>query len=165
MISIIAAVAENGVIGDKAKIPWHLPQDMKNFSVLTRGHRVIMGRVTYESILVHLKRPLPDRENIVVTRDKNYDAPGCVVVHSLSEAISDIPQNKNVFIIGGAQLYEEALPHADMLYLTKVHTSPDGDTFFPKYDETKWRKQREEFWPRDEKNQSNATYTVYERCR
>ncbi len=129
MIHIIAAVAENGVIGKENDIPWHIPEDLAYFKALTTGHSIIMGRRTFESI----GRVLPNRENIIVSSTlKSVD--GAVIVRSLKEALQ-IASGTEVFIIGGARLYQEALPLADVLHITRVHIAPDGDTYFP---EVEW---------------------------
>lgn len=134
IISAIAAVAENGVIGNKGQLPWNLPDDMKFFQRTTLNHHVISGRKNYESIPDRF-RPLRDRVNIVVTRVMNYDAPGAIVCHSLEDAI-DIARKaevKEAFLIGGGQLYAEAFNKdlVDRLYLTTVHAKPEGDIVFP----------------------------------
>ena len=142
MVSIIAAVAENGVIGDKNALLWHISEDLKYFKTLTTGHPVIMGRKTWES----LGRPLPNRENVVVTRQQ-LDIPGCRVVHSLDEAVALFPSGEELFVIGGAQLYARALPMADRLYLTRVFHAYEGDTRFPVWDEAAWRLVASESFP------------------
>ena len=114
MVSIIVAVAENGVIGDKNTLLWHISEDLKHFKAVTTGHPVIMGRKTYES----LGRPLPNRTNVVITRQQ-VEIPGCRVVHSLGEAVALFPGDDEVFVIGGAQIYAQALPLADRFYLTR----------------------------------------------
>lgn len=141
MVSIIVAIAENGVIGDKNALLWNIKEDMRRFRTTTLGHPVIMGRKTFESI----GRPLPKRTNVVVTRgDSIFE--GCEVAHSLEEAIAMFPAEEEVFIIGGAQIYEQALPFADKLYLTVVHSDYAGDTSFPAIDMSQWREiSREEF--------------------
>lgn len=141
MVSIIVAIAENGVIGDKNALLWNIKEDMRRFRTTTLGHPVIMGRKTFESI----GRPLPKRTNVVVTRgDSIFE--GCEVAHSLEEAIAMFPAEEEVFIIGGAQIYEQALPFADKLYLTVVHRDYAGDTSFPAIDMSQWREiAREEF--------------------
>ena len=134
MISIIVAVAENGVIGDRNNLIWHISEDLKRFKALTTGHPIVMGRRTYES----LGRPLPYRENVVVTR-QHLDLPGCRVAHSLDEALAAYPADEEVFVIGGAQIYAEALPRADRFYLTRVSHAYEGDTLFPAWNECDWR--------------------------
>jgi len=132
-ISAIAAIGKNRVLGKDNKLIWKIPEDFKRYVAITTGHPIIMGRKTYESI----GRPLPNRTNIVITRDSDYKAPGCVVVHSLDEGITEAKkvENKEIFINGGAQIYTEALPITDKLYLTVVDAEEEGDSFFPLYDE------------------------------
>ena len=139
-LSLIAALATNRVIGKNGAIPWHIPEDMRYFKRITTGQPIIMGRKTYDSI----GRPLPNRDNIVVTRNPQFSAPGLHVAHSLKdaleqaeEALRGAPRNE-VFSIGGARLYADALPQADKLYLTYVHREVEGDTFFPRIDEGAW---------------------------
>lgn len=132
-ISIIVALSENRVIGRDNRLPWHIPDDLKRFKRLTTGHAIIMGRKTYESI----GRPLPQRTNIIITRDKTFSVEGCVVVHSLDEAVRfaqklEGPEGE-IFIIGGGQIFEQALPLVDRLYLTVVRGTHEGDVFFPDY--------------------------------
>lgn len=134
MVSIIVAVAENGVIGDKNRLLWHISEDLKHFRQLTTGHPVVMGRRTFES----LGRPLPNRVNVVITRQQ-LELAGCKVVHSLEEALSLFDPLEEVFVIGGAQIYAEALAVADRFYLTRVFRPYEGDTSFPAWDETQWR--------------------------
>lgn len=140
MISIIAAVAKNGVIGRGGRLPWHLPEDLRHFYKLTVGHTVVMGRKTFESI----GKPLSKRRNIIMTRDKNYKAEGCETLHSVSEVIEKC-QDDEVFVIGGEQIFREFMPLADRLYLTRVHKAVKGDTFFPEIDLEVWQlKERSE---------------------
>lgn len=129
MIALIAAYAENRVIGQNGRIPWHIPQEQHRFRDLTMGHILVMGRRTYEEI----GRPLPGRETIVVSRTRVFDAPHCLTVSSLEQAL-EIAGGRDVFISGGAQLYGAALPLADVLYLTEIHREFDGDTYFPAFD-------------------------------
>lgn len=132
-ISIIVAIAKNRTIGHGNKLLWNIPEDMKYFRETTRGHAVIMGRKTFESI----GRPLPNRLNIVITRDQSFTAEGVTVCHSLEEAL-DLARQKEkdeVFVIGGAQIYKQALPFTDRLYLTVVHKDFEGDAFFPEHTE------------------------------
>ena len=135
IISLIAAVADNGVIGAGNALPWHLPADLKRFRELTRGHHVIMGRKTCES----LGRPLPDRINLVVSSNTRYNAPGFTVVGSFAAALDAARHQQEVFVIGGARLYAQALPRADRFYLTLVHTDVAGDTRFPDFNRSDWR--------------------------
>ena len=126
MISLIVAVAENGVIGDRNALLWHISEDLRHFKAVTTGHPVVMGRKTWES----LGRPLPNRTNVVITR-QNIEIPGCTVVHSLEEAVALFPADEEVFVIGGAQIYAAALPLARKFYLTRVFRAYEGDTRFP----------------------------------
>lgn len=135
MISIIVAIARHGAIGKDNALLWHISDDLKRFKRITSGHPVVMGRKTYES----LGRPLPNRINVVITRNTNFRAEGCTVVHSMAEAVSLFPSTEEVFVIGGAQIYTEALDIADKFYLTKVEAQYDADTFFPKWDPAQWR--------------------------
>ncbi|MSR78635.1 MAG: dihydrofolate reductase [Candidatus Taylorbacteria bacterium] len=165
MLSIIVATSENNVIGQLNKIPWYMPRDLKHFAAVTKGHTVIMGRNTYESIFARLGKPLPDRTNIVVTRNSDFIAPGCTVVHSLEEALdqatrSDL-KNPEVLVIGGSQLYAEALPKTDKIYRTLIHTTLDGDAFFPALKPEEWKLIESKLEPKDDKNPFDATYEVY----
>jgi dihydrofolate reductase len=141
-ISLIAAFSENRVIGIDNRIPWRITEDLKRFKKITLGHTVVMGRKTYES----LKTPLPGRKNLVLSRQKNYKADGALVCRSLDEAItkSEDEGEEEVFIIGGGQIYEEALPISDRLYITLIHKEIEGDTFFPTVPDNKFKKVFEE---------------------
>ena len=158
MVSVIVAVAENGVIGDKNSLLWHISEDLRNFKRVTSGHPVIMGRKTFES----LGRPLPNRKNVVITR-QDIEIEGCEVVHSLEEAIGMFPAEEEVFVIGGAQIYREALPIADRFYLTKVHHSYEGDTSFPEIDYSAWREVSREEFARGEEYEGAFTFIDLER--
>jgi dihydrofolate reductase len=142
MVSIIVAAAENGVIGRKGQLPWQLPADLQHFKALTLGHPIVMGRRTFESI----GRALPGRTNIVVTGQPAWPAPaGVLVAHSLPEALAlaaQQPGGDEVCVIGGGEIYHQALPAADMVHLTEVHTTvPDGDAFFPTLPPAAWREE------------------------
>ncbi|MDO8591132.1 MAG: dihydrofolate reductase [bacterium] len=163
MLSIIVATSENNVIGHLNKIPWYMPRDLKYFANVTKNHTVIMGRNTYESILSRLGKPLPERNNIAVTRQKDFRAPGCSVVHSLDEALAAAPKNEEVFVIGGSQLYAESMPKADRIYRTLIHTTMEGDAFFPVLDKNQWRLAESKFETKDAKNPFDATYEIYDR--
>jgi len=134
-ISLVVAMTAGGVIGRGNQLPWHLPADLRHFRRLTTGKPVIMGRRTHESI----GRPLPERTNIVVTRNAAYQAPGCVVVHSLEDALQAAAHHGEAMVIGGAELYRQALPRADSIYLTLVRHEFEGDTLFPDLDAAEWR--------------------------
>ena len=133
-LAVIAAVARNGIIGAGNKMPWHIPGDLRHFRALTTGHRVIMGR-TWESV----GRPLPGRENVIVSRDRSLIVPGCIVVNSLAAALVGSSLPLPVFCIGGAKLYDEALRCADRLCLTEIDAEFDGDTRMPTIDLAEWR--------------------------
>ena len=134
-ICLIAAMAANRVIGRNNALPWHLPADLKRFKALTMGNPVVMGRKTYESI----GRPLPGRRNLVITRNRDYAVPGCDVVHSLEEALAACRDANEIFIIGGAELYRESLPHANCLEFTEIHAEFEGDAVFPEISLDQWR--------------------------
>jgi len=134
-ISIVVAMAANRVIGNNNRLPWHLPADLKHFKQTTMGKPILMGRKTWESI----GRALPGRTNIVITRDENYAAPGCVVVHSIEAAMQAAQQQDEVMVIGGAEFYRQVLPRADTIYLTRIHQDFEGDAFFPELDEAGWQ--------------------------
>ena len=158
MISIIVAIAENGVIGDKNALLWYIKEDMRRFRTTTTGHPVIMGRKTYESI----GRPLPKRTNVVITRgDAEFE--GCLVAHSLEEAVAMFPTDEEIFIIGGAQIYAQAMSMADRLYLTVVHRNYEGDTSFPAIDYTEWRELAREEFERGEEYDAPFTFIDLER--
>lgn len=158
-LSCIVAVAENGVIGRGSSLPWRLSADLRRFKRLTTGHTLIMGRKTFESI----GRPLPDRTSLVLTRDSTYERPGVVVVHSLEEALERCRSEQEVFVIGGAAVFREALPRAQRLYLTRVHADVRGDVRFPEEGLQGWTQVEQTQVPADEKNEYPTTYEVYVR--
>lgn len=158
-LSMIAAVSENNGLGKNNQLVWHLPDDFKRFKQLTTGHHIIMGRKTFESF----PKPLPNRTHIILTRDKNYKADNCLVVHSLQDAIGLAVKDPNPFIIGGGEIYALALPFANEIELTKVHTNIDADAFFPEIPKTEWDLIAEEFHEEDEKHQYSFTYQTYVR--
>jgi dihydrofolate reductase len=137
-IALLVAVARNRVIGRDNKLPWHLSEDLKRFKRLTLGKPVIMGRKTYDSIIDQLGKILPDRENIVITRNANFNAPGCKVATSVRQAIEMAGDAEEIFVIGGGQIFEETLPIADRVYMTWVHADVPGDAYFPEVDWSKW---------------------------
>ena len=137
ILALIAACARGGVIGIEKRLPWHLPEDMKFFRETTRGKPVIMGRKTWESLPAAF-RPLPGRVNIVVSRNPGFEAPGASVVASLPEALAAAGDAEIAFVIGGAELYRQALPLADRLLLTEIDQAYDGDAFFPEFDRNTW---------------------------
>ena len=159
-ISLIAAMADNRVIGIENRLPWKLPADMKWFRQHTLGKPIVMGRKTFESFG---GKPLPDRLNIVITREQEYIAPGSVVVHSITDAIKAAGDVEEIMIIGGASFYEQMLLQADRMYLTFVHASPQGDAWFPAYAETQWRETERVDCQADEKNEFDYSFVVYDR--
>lgn len=160
-ISIFVAVSDNGVIGQKGSLPWHLPAEMAYFKQTTMGHPIIMGRKTHESI----GRALPGRYNIVMTHDKNYKAKDCAVVASIEEALEaaqKIEGAEEIFVIGGESVYKEVLPKSDKLYLTKVHAAVEGDKFF-RYDPKAWQEISREAHSADRQNKYGYDVIVLER--
>ena len=144
-IALVAAVAENGVIGDEGRMPWHYPEDLRHFKETTTGHPVIMGRRTYESIVAGIGGPLPDRTNIVLSgQDREYDDAVTVVdsIESALAAAERVAGDGTVYVIGGASVYEQFLPVADQLIITEIPTTPEGDTEFPEWDRERWREVR-----------------------
>lgn len=158
MIALIWAMDENGLIGRNNKLPWHLPADLAFFKRTTMGQPIIMGRKTYESI----GKPLPGRENVIVTRDLDYRAEGCTVVHNVEEATERM-SGKEGYVIGGAELFRLFLPTADRLIVTRIRHVFEGDVFFPKTDWSKWKLVWEEEGPVDEKNAHPHVYQIYDR--
>jgi dihydrofolate reductase len=159
IVSIIVAVAENNVIGLKNQLIWHISEDLKRFKALTTGHCVVMGRKTFESI----GKPLPNRTNIVVSRNRELIIEGCIVVSSLDEAIAVCEKDEEIFIIGGGELYRQALPMASKLYLTIVHKNFEGDTFFPEIDFNQWCEVYREKGKPTETDGLEYTFVNYER--
>lgn len=158
-LSILAAVAKNKVIGKDNQLVWHLPADLKHFRELTTGETVVMGRKTFESI----GKALPGRRNIVVTRHRDYQAPGCEVVHSLEEAAEAGEQDDNVFIIGGGEIYRQAMSIAGTLYITEIHQDFTGDTVFPGIDPEIWAETFREDHRADERNPYDYSFITYQR--
>lgn len=149
MISLIAAISTNYVIGKDNCLPWHLPNDLIRFKEVTMGKIVVMGRKTWESI----GKPLPGRLNIVLTKDEKFEAEGAKVSHDIASILSLSTSIKDeIFIIGGAQIYEKFLPYADFIYLTVVHTQVEGDAFFPRLDPFQWEVMSSEVHPADKAN-------------
>jgi dihydrofolate reductase len=136
VVSLVVAMADNGVIGKDGRLPWRIPDDMRRFKALTLGKPCVMGRKTWESLP---KKPLPGRLNIVVTRERDYRAEGATVVHSLDEALTCANGADEICVIGGVEIYRAALSRADLIHLTQVHGDIDGDTHMPQFDRTPWR--------------------------
>ncbi len=160
-LTLIAAMAENRVIGSGGGLPWKLPDEMQHFMDVTMGHSVLMGRKTFES----MDRPLPKRTNIVITRDTDYRAVGAHVVNTLAEAIelAESRGEKEAFVIGGAQIYALILPLADRMVLTRVHAEIEGDVRFPSFDTSQWRVVSEARHEADERHAYGYTIREYER--
>ncbi len=159
IISIIAAMGNNRVIGINNQLPWKLPADMKFFRATTMGKPVLMGRKTYESI----GKPLPGRTNIIITRDLDFHAEGCVVTHSIEEALQQAGAEKEVMIIGGASLYKQVLPLAQRFYLTRVHASFEGDSYFPEFDSKEWSTTERTNHSADERNAYDYSFLVMDK--
>jgi dihydrofolate reductase len=159
-VSIIVAMAENRVIGLKNQLPWHLSADLKRFKQITMGFPIIMGRKTYESI----GRPLPGRQNIIISRNPSFKAEGCQVFHDLDDAIQmAVSAYEQVFVIGGATLYAEALKWASRIYLTQVHAQIDGDTFFPEFASLDWSETHRETFDDDPTVDFSYSFIQFER--
>lgn len=158
-LALIAAVARNGVIGRDNQLPWRLPDELKHFKALTLGHPIVMGRKTWES----LGRPLPGRDNVVITRQRDYAADGAIVVDSLTEARQRYAEAELVFVIGGGELYAQALPYADVLYLTEVMVEVAGDTRFPALPADTWHEVSRSHHPCDERHAHAFDFVEYRR--
>lgn len=164
IISLIAALTKNHVIGKNNNLPWHLPDDMKYFMQTTKGHHVVMGRKNYDSIPEKF-RPLPNRTNIVLTRQKNWTAEKCIVVNTI-EAALDIANKNNeseLFIIGGAEIYLLAFSFANRLYLTEIEHELEGDTHFPAFEKSRWKEVSRKHHPMDERHAFSFDFVVYEK--
>jgi dihydrofolate reductase len=161
MIVIIAAVAENNALGKDNKLLWHLSDDLKRFKALTLDGYILMGRKTFES----LPGVLPRRKHIVITRNPIFSVEGGEAAKSIQEAIKHVPSDKDVFVIGGGEIYAQSLEIADKIELTRVHQTFDGDTFFPELDKSQWELTYSEFHPKDEKHQFDFTFETYLRIK
>lgn len=158
MITIIVAKSENHVIGNKNQLIWHLPNDLKRFKQLTSGHPIIMGRKTFESI----GKPLPNRTNIVITRNKDWSSEGVLTVNSLEEAIQRGKEiHSDIFIIGGGNIYRQAMQRADALEVTEVHHEFEGDAFFPEINLEEWKEVFREKFPSDEKHAVDYSFVRF----
>ena len=158
-LSIVVAMDGNRLIGKDNGLPWHLPADLAFFKKLTTGNTILMGRKTFDSI----GRPLPNRRNIVITRNADIEITGCEVVNSIEEALSLAQGETEVMVIGGAKLYQQILPIADRLYITQIEGEFDGDTYFPTYDEKNWRQVSCESHLADKKNNHPYHFIVFEK--
>lgn len=164
IISLIAAMGKNRVIGKDNDIPWHLPDDFQYFKQTTKGHPVIMGRKNWES-LPHKFQPLPDRLNIIITRQTNYEAKGAEVVHSLEDALKLAGQNKGeeIFIIGGGAIYRMSLEMADRIYLTEIDGEFNGDVTFPEFPLDLWQETSRKHHPGDDRHLYAFDFVIYEK--
>ena len=159
MISLIVAASTNNVIGNDGELPWRLSDDLKRFKAVTMGKPIVMGRKTFESI----GRPLPGRQNIVISRQDGFAADGCDVVQSIEEAVEVAAAAEEIMVIGGSQIYAAFLPLADRIYLTRVHAEVEGDAFFPSLDESKWRDSASRIYEVDESNDYACTVSLFSR--
>lgn len=159
IVSLIVAVADNGVIGRDNALPWHLPEDLKRFKSITLGKPIVMGRKTFESI----GKPLPGRQNIVLTRDTNYHREGVTVVHSLDAALAAAGSAEEIMVIGGADLFRLFLPRARRVHLTRVHGNVEGDVRWPPLDEMLWHRSAAQGHPADERHSHAMTFELWEK--
>jgi dihydrofolate reductase len=157
MIIMIAAVAENNALGKNNELVWHLPNDFKRFKELTSGHYIIMGRKTFESF----PKPLPNRTHVVITRQHDYQPEGCIVVNSIENAIKACPENDTIYIIGGGEIYNQALAFSDKIEITKVHGDFEADAFFPDINLSEWDLVQSDFNAKDEKHLYDYTYQTF----
>lgn len=154
---MIAAVAENNALGKNNELVWHLPNDFKRFKELTSGHYIIMGRKTFESF----PKPLPNRTHVVITRQQNYQPDGCIVVNSIENAIKACPENETIYIIGGGEIYNQALAFSDTIEITKVHGEFEADAFFPEIKAEEWELVQSDFNAKDERHLYDYTYQTF----
>ncbi|MFB6466105.1 dihydrofolate reductase [Cytobacillus sp. Hz8] len=160
MISLLWAMDEKRTIGKKNQLPWHLPEDLKYFKRVTMGHPIIMGRKTFDSI----GRPLPGRENMILTRNQDFQIQGCHILHSIEELLAySRTIEDEIFVIGGAEIFKEVLPIADRLYVTQIYEIFDGDTYFPFFPLDEWKILSREKGIKNEKNPYEYEFLVYER--
>jgi dihydrofolate reductase len=161
MIALVVATGKNNAIGKDNKLLWHLPIDLKFFKTITLGHPIIMGRTTFDSV----GKPLPGRRNIVVSRNKNLLIEGCEISNSLEDAISLCKNNETIMIVGGEEIYRQALPIADRIYRTLIDVSPEADRYFPEIDTTVWKLIDADFKAADDKNKLDCTFETYDRIK
>ena len=161
IVSLVVAMAENRVIGRAGGLPWRLPDDLKHFKRLTLDHTVIMGRRTFDEV----GRPLANRRNVVISRNADFHPAGVTVVPSLDEALALAATEKEVFVVGGGEIYRQALPRADRLYITLIHATVEGDTTFPAIDQSAWALESEQFHPADDRHEYGFTIKELRRRR
>lgn len=159
MIVMIAAVAENNALGKNNELIWHLPNDFKRFKAITTGHHIIMGRKTFESF----PKPLPNRTHVIISRQKNYAPEGCIVVDDIEKAIAVCPKNETIYIIGGGEIYKQAIIFADQLDITRVHHQFEADVYFPEINPDIWKLTSETFHPKDEKHLYDYSFQTFVR--
>ena len=159
IVTIVVAIGENNAIGKNNELLWYLPKDLRHFKTITKGHTVIMGRKTFESV----GKPLPNRRNIIITRNTDLAIEGTEVVHTLEDALELCKQGEEVFVIGGAEIYKIAMPHTDKIYLTVVHENFEADAFFPEIDHNLWLETASEKHLPDDKNNLSFTFSTLER--
>ncbi len=159
MLSLIVAISDNQVIGREGQLPWHLSADLQRFKRLTMGHHIVMGRKTYDSI----GRQLPGRTSIVLTRQPDWTVEGVVTATDFESALAQAGDDEEVFVIGGSQIYQLALPLVDRLYVTRVHASVEGDTYFPDITTDQWQLKQTDSFAADEKNDHDYSFLVYQR--
>ncbi|MBL8266709.1 type 3 dihydrofolate reductase [Steroidobacter sp.] len=159
MLSIIVAVADNGVIGSANQLPWRLPDDLKRFKALSLGKPIVMGRKTFDSI----GKPLPGRLNIVISRQPGLQIPGCTVVTSIDDAIATAQPAPEIVIVGGAEIYRQALPKVSTIHVTRVHAAVDGDVVFPELREQEWQEVAKEYHPADDRHAHAFTFSTLQR--
>jgi dihydrofolate reductase len=159
IVTAVVAIAENHAIGKDNQLLWHLPKDLKHFKAITSGHTIIMGRKTFDSV----GKPLPNRRNIVITRSKRLQIDGAEVVNDLDSALQLCKEEGEVFIVGGAEIYKQAMEQTDKIYLTVVHASFEADSFFPEIDLNIWQETASERHEADEKHQFSFTFSTLER--
>lgn len=158
-ISLVVAMARNRVIGANDGIPWKLPKEVKLFKDVTMGHHIVMGRKTWDTI----NRLLPGRTTVIVTRRRDYEVPGAIVVHDIHEAVAACKDDDEIMVIGGAAIFRDALPLADRIYLTIVDAAPPGDTFMPEFDMAEWQETSSQRFEVDEKHAYPFTFYVLDR--
>jgi len=158
-VSIIAAMAQNRTIGINNTLPWRLPGELKYFKAVTMGHHILMGRKTYESI----GKPLPGRTTVIITRNKDFTAPGCITANSIDAAIQASAGDDEIFFVGGAELYSQALAFADRLYLTEIQKDFEGDAHFPSFDYNQWQEIQREKHKVDEPDGLEYHFVVYDK--
>jgi dihydrofolate reductase len=166
IVSAIAALSKNRVIGKNNDLPWRLPDDMRFFMETTKDHHVIMGRKNYDSLHEKFK-PLPQRTNIVITRQKDFHAPGCTVLHAVEPGLDIAKKNGDpeCFIIGGAEIYKLAMPYTTRMYLTEIDAEVEGDTYFPAFNQADWKEVNRKHHPADDRHRYAFDIVVYDRIK